>query len=175
MSCVDRKDTTVKALCRNGFAVLQPYAQEKYPPLNLILFTISEPILFHEFYGKPLSFVCKHDRLFAAFTVDKPLCFQPFQNRKIISLPAAYHQSCAVFCEVLLFCVPATKSGTSAKVSVPESALAYVLFHFPFPAPSYNNVVFCQLLCYPVCGATDRRQAVSIRFLIVSSPPVTVV
>lgn len=47
------------------------------------------------------------------------------------------------------------------KVLVPESALAYVLFHFPFPAPSYNNVVFCQLLCYPVCGATDRRQAVS--------------
>lgn len=29
---------------------------------------------------------------------------------------AAYHQSCAVFCEVLLFCVPDTKSGTSAKV-----------------------------------------------------------
>ena len=35
-----------QSLCRNGFAVLQPYAQEKYPPLNLILFTISEPILF---------------------------------------------------------------------------------------------------------------------------------
>ena len=92
VSCVDRKDTTVKALRRNGFAVLQSYAQEKYPPLNLILFTISEPILFYEFYGKTLSLVCKHDRFFSAFTTDKPLCFQPFQNRKIISLPAAAQQ-----------------------------------------------------------------------------------
>ena len=45
--CVDRKDTTVKALRRNGFAVLQSYAQEKYPPLNpFILFTTSEAHTF---------------------------------------------------------------------------------------------------------------------------------
>ena len=90
LPCVDRKDTTVKALRRNGFAVLQSYAQEKYPPLNLILFTISKPILFHEFYSKPLAFGCKHDRFFlpspqispCASNLSRTEKSYPFQQRR---------------------------------------------------------------------------------------------
>lgn len=161
LSCVDRKDTTVKVLRRNVFAVLQPCVRKEWSPLNFFLFRISKPILFHEFHGKPFSFGCKHNRFFTAFTADKILFLQPLQNREIISLPAAYHQSCAVSCEVPVCCFPAMKSGTSVTVSVPESALTYALFHCPFPYPLHNIVVFCRLLCYPVCGATDKRQAVS--------------
>ena len=90
LPCVGRKDTTVKALRRNGFAVLQSYAQEKYPPLNLILFTISKPILFHEFYSKPLAFGCKHDRFFlpspqispCASNLSRTEKSYPFQQRR---------------------------------------------------------------------------------------------
>ena len=92
LSCVDRKDTTVKVLRRNVFAVLQPCVRKEWSPLNFFLFRISKPILFHEFHGKPFSFGCKHNRFFTAFTADKILFLQPLQNREIISLPASTQQ-----------------------------------------------------------------------------------
>lgn len=105
MPCVDRKDTTVKALRRNGFAVLQSYVQEKYPPLNLILFTISKPILFHEFYSKPLAFGCKHDRFFlpspqispCASNLSRTEKSYPFQQRIISLVRFSAKSYCSAF------------------------------------------------------------------------------